>query len=67
MTQANPLGGGGRVLQNLRVYQVVENNDIRLPQALDAPQGNQSRVAGTGPHEQDFAKADISCHSQTVN
>ncbi|HYW79102.1 MAG TPA: hypothetical protein VE890_05965, partial [Thermoguttaceae bacterium] len=39
--------------QNRRIYEPIVQDKIGLAETFDAAQGDQARIAGTGPHEKD--------------
>jgi hypothetical protein len=46
-----PLGLGAGVVEGARVGEVVVQDEVGLPEALDGPEGEQAHVAGAGADE----------------
>jgi septum formation inhibitor-activating ATPase MinD len=51
VTQRNPSRLFGSVLEKRGIDQIVVDDDIGLLEALDAPQGDESRITWPGTHE----------------
>src|SRR5262249_7117888 len=53
LTDAHPAGGGGSVVEHLFGDQLIVEDQVGPGQALDRPQGQQSRMTRTGPDQGD--------------